>query len=72
MFDFIEEIVHQFKDIPGLSFLRTLHTRLLVTRSRFHRRTEGLRVMRNSIKGTARTVKGIRDKSRSAKRRNEQ
>lgn len=72
MFDFLEEIVHQFKDVPGLSFLRSLHTRLLVTRTRLHRRTERVRVMRNSLKGTARTIKGLRDKSRSAKRRNEQ
>ncbi len=72
MFDFLEEILHQFKDVPGLSFLRGLHNRLLLTRTRLHRRTERFRVMKNTVKGTARSINELRSKSRSAKRRNEQ
>ncbi len=72
MFDFLEEILHQFRDVPGLSFLRKLHARVQMTQMRYQRRTEHLRGLKSRVQGSAHNAKRLGKKAVSAKRRNEQ
>lgn len=71
MFDFLEEILREFKDVPGLGFLRNLHTKVMVNQIRFRRKTERLRVLHNDLQGTKRQFKGLGSKSKAAKRRSD-
>jgi hypothetical protein len=74
MFDFLEEILREFKDIPGLSFLRSIHTKFLVHKVRIRQKTEGIRVLQNRVQGSARQLQnlGSKAKNKVSKRRNEQ
>lgn len=49
MFEFLENILYEFKNIPGLSFLKRLHTDLTLKRSRVRSKMQTLRNHKSQV-----------------------
>lgn len=72
MFEFIEEILVQFRDVPGLNFLKRVHTRLLMTQSSYLRKRDRVRSLHGTMKNAAKSAKDLGTKGRAGKRRSDQ
>lgn len=59
MFDFLESILFELKQIPGMSFLRNLHMNLVTKRQRITKKLENVNHRRNTLASTSRKLKGL-------------
>ncbi len=69
MFDFLEEILNELKDIPGLNFLKNLRESLMLKSSRLGRRARDLNTRKNSITQATKSLGKLTRSSKGAKRR---
>lgn len=59
MFDFLESILFELKNVPGMSFLKNLHVNLMVKRQRMTKKLEGLNNRRNTLANASRKLSGM-------------
>jgi hypothetical protein len=69
MFDFLEEILNELKDIPGMHFLRNLHAGLQLKHSRITKRARELNTRRSDLARSTKNIRKITTSSKGAKRR---
>ncbi|MCC6512261.1 MAG: hypothetical protein IT423_24395 [Pirellulaceae bacterium] len=69
MFDFLEGILFELKDLPGLSFLRRLHAIVMVKSSRFRNSIRGVQNKGNDLAEYSKRVKRMTRTAKGAKRR---
>jgi hypothetical protein len=71
MFDFLENILFELKNVPGLAFLRRLHAELLYKRSRLRSKMQLLKNQKNDIQKLSQRAKNLAQSSKGSKGRND-
>lgn len=71
MFDFLESILFELKDIPGLSFLKSIHADLVVKSSRARSRIQALRNKKNDFEKMSERASNLGKSAKGSKRRND-
>lgn len=69
MIEFLEDIIYELKDIPGLGFLKGIREGIATKRLRMKKKLHELNVRKNSIARGARSISG--QSSKGSKRRDE-
>jgi len=71
MFDILEGILHELKDVPGLSFLKSIHAQLSSKRARAMSKMRDFQNRKNSLIGTSRNINRKLESPKGSKRRND-
>ncbi len=69
MFDFLDEILNELKDIPGLNFLKSLQAGLRLKSSRLRKQAQILKNRRNDLTKGASKLRRMAKTSKGSKRR---
>ena len=69
MFDFLEGILYELKDIPGLQFLKKLHASLRIKSARVKKDLQTLRNRQNDIRQGVKKIGTMAQNSKGSKRR---
>lgn len=71
MFDLLEGILNELKDIPGLSYLRSLHGQLQNKRRRVGKSIADAKTRTNNLTGMSSRIGGAIERNKVEKRRKE-
>ena len=71
MFEFLENILYELKNVPGLSFLKKLHADLSLKSSRARSRLQMLKNKKNDIEKMSQKAGKYTQAAKGSKRRND-
>jgi hypothetical protein len=71
MFEFLESILFELKNIPGLSFLKNIHAALAVKSSRARSKLQAIRNKKNDFSKISKRVGNMGPSGKGSKRRND-
>jgi hypothetical protein len=71
MFDLLMGILYELKDIPGLSFLKSVHGQLLSKREQVGHSLEDARTMTKNVTGLSSRIGKVVEQNKGEKRRKE-
>jgi hypothetical protein len=71
MFDFLENILFELKNVPGLAFLRKLHANLLHKRTRLQSKMQLLKNQKNDFEKLSQKAKKFTQSAKGSKGRND-
>lgn len=69
MFDFLENILFELKNVPGLAFLRKLHADLLHKRTRIRSKMQLLKNQKNDFEKLSQRARKLTQSSKGSKGR---
>lgn len=71
MFEFLEGILTDLKNVPGLAFLKRLHTQLVVKRSRLRNKLQALKNHKDLVQDLSRKTGSLSRSNKGSKSRND-
>lgn len=71
MFDLLENILHELKNVPGLSFLKQLHTQLVEKKSRIRMKMQDLNHRKNQFQDLSKKAGKLTKSAKGSKGRND-
>ena len=71
MFDLLESILYELKNVPGLSFLKKIHADLALKSSRARSKLQVLKNQKNDIEKMTQKAGMIAHSAKGSKRRND-
>ncbi len=71
MFDLLENILHELKNVPGLSFLKRLHAQLTLKRTRLRSKMQILKNQKNDFQKLSKKAGKLANSAKGSKGRND-